>query len=101
MSYADVKAALVVIQLVLLVLGFLFAGIAARGYRGTAWGRVLRPLPAVLALLAAGAGISLLPSTPANGGIYTTVLLGIALVGIVYATVQFVRVMRRGQRAGG
>lgn len=101
MSYADVRAGLVVLQLVLLVLGFVFAAIAARGYRGTAWGRVLRPLPAVLALMAAGAGVSLLPSTPAHGGIYTTVLLGLAVVGIVYATLEFVRVLRRGQRVAG
>lgn len=101
MSYADLKAGLVVLQLVLLVLGFVFATIAARGYQGTPWGRVLRPLPAVIALLAAGAGVSLLPSTPPHGGIYTTTLLGFALVGIVYATIQFVRVIRRGQRAGG
>lgn len=101
MSYADVKAGLVVLQLVLLVVGFVFAVIAARGYGGTAWGRVLRPLPIILAFMTTGAGASLLPSTPSHGGIYTTTLLGFAVVGIVYATLEFVRVLRRGQRAAG
>lgn len=100
MNVADVQAGLVVLQLVFLVLAFAFAVIAARGYRGTPWGRVLRPLPAVLALMAAGAGASRLPSTPPHGGIYTTSFLGIALIGIVYATVQFIRVIRRGHGVG-
>lgn len=96
MTQADVQTALVALQLALLAVAFVFAVIAVRGYRGTPWGRVLRPMPAVLALMAMGAFVSLLPATPPHGGIYTTSLLAVALLGIVYATIELIRVLRRG-----
>lgn len=58
-----VGEAAVLLQIVLLTAMLLFIVVAARGYRGTAWGRVLRPVPVGVAGFLASVGVQVFSGT--------------------------------------
>lgn len=93
---AVVLDALLLLQVVFLTVGAVFAVVAARGYRGSPWGRVLRPLPVVLVLFVVSAGVALLP-VPWWGDV-ATYLWGVAILGIAVAVYEFL-LLTTGRRA--
>ena len=88
--------ALLLLQVVFLTVGAVFAVVAARGYRGSPWGRVLRPLPVVLALFVVSAGVALLPV--AWWADVATYLWGVAVLGIGVSVYEFL-LLTTGRRS--
>lgn len=88
---------LALVQTAVLVAATVLMAIAARGYAGTPWGRVLRPLPVALLFFAASTGLSAIqfnsyvpvPSTP--------VLWVVPVACVALAAYRFVAVTRRGE----
>lgn len=80
---------LLLLQVVLLTVACVFAAIAALGYRGAPWGRVLRPLPFVLGVFVVTAVLAMLP-LPDVWVDVATWLWAVAVVGIAVTVYEFV-----------
>lgn len=85
------------VQTIVLAAATVLMAIAARGYDGTPWGRVLRPLPVALSFFAMSTGLSAIrfgsyvpiPSTP--------VLWLVPVACVALAAYRFVVVTSRGE----
>jgi hypothetical protein len=94
-----------VLELLLFIqTAFLFASvplstIAAYGFRGTPWGRVLLPLPLVEVSLAAGIGIGLLDAVHGPLALFRAGCFAVGVLGVALITFRLARVATGGVRA--
>lgn len=83
-----VVRALVIGHTVVLAMAFPFAVLAARGYRGTPWGRALKPLPVVTAALMLSSAANFVLEDPQRAGYAGALLWGVAGLGIGWSVLQ-------------
>lgn len=85
------------VQTIILTAATVLMAIAARGYSGTPWGRVLEPLPIALAFFALTTGLTTIEFGE-YAPIPSTSILWLVPVGCVaLAAYRFVRLTSRGE----
>jgi len=87
---SDAVVALDILSLVATSVAFALALVAARGFRGTPWGRVLSPLPVVFGALTLSTAISVHPATPPDGGSLSAACWIVAVAAIAVSCWRFV-----------
>lgn len=87
---SNVAVALDILTLVATSVAFTLALVAARGFRGTPWGRVLAPLPVVFAAMTLSTAVSLHPATPPHGGWLSAGCWALAVAAIAASCWRFV-----------
>lgn len=97
---SDATVALNIVTFAASAVAATFASIAAVGFRGTEWGRALRPLPVVFAAMTVSTGVTLHPATPADGGGITLTLWGVAIVAIGVSCWRFVTLVTERRVVG-
>ena len=78
---SPVRAVLIISQVCFLVISTVFLVIAVRGYRGTPFGAVLRPLPIATVVFSASSAMRLVPLAPAT---VRTAQFGINAVAVAF-----------------
>lgn len=78
-------------NIVLLTLALLFSLVAARGFRGTRWGRVLRPLPVVAGGFLVGMLAASLPIGPGLESLLVGVSWAPAVVAVALSAFEYRR----------
>lgn len=98
---AHITVALNILTFAATTVAFTFASVAAVGFRGTAWGRALAPLPVVFGAMAVSTAATLHPATPADGGRVAVALWAVAVVGIAVACWRFFALVTERREVDG
>jgi hypothetical protein len=92
-SLALLEAVFHHVDLVLLTAATGFSLVAARGFRGTPWGRVLGPIPVVAGGFLAATVLLTLPLSTATISPYLAVSWAVAIGAMAWSAVEYWRVM--------
>lgn len=87
------------VQAALLFAGLPLSLIAAYGFRGTPWGRVLVPLPVVELAFGVGLGFGLVGANEGALAVVRAVCFAVGVLGVVLLTFRLSRIASGGVRA--